>query len=106
MTMKLSTQEIRECLRLLLEYAVRQGLAGIDASQAELYWTMTSEEWLVANTVPKPGVGSLHDDIHELKRLLSEPERASAVDVDRLANVLHLLSLQLTGETRPPVPPK
>ena len=100
--MKLSLQEIQECLHLVLEHAARQGLPGIDASRVDLYWTLTSGEWLVADTDPKPGVGSLHDDIHELKRLLNEPHHASAVDVDRLANVLHLLSVQLTGGTRRP----
>jgi len=104
MTMRLRLEEIRECLRLLLEHVSHQGLPDVDATHADLYWTVTSDEWLVADTEPKPGVGSLHDDIHELKRLLGDPERASAVDIDRLANVLHLLSLQLTGEPRRPVP--
>lgn len=104
MTMRLSSEEIHECLRLLLEHAARRGLPYVDATQADLYWTMTSGEWLVADTEPKPGVGSLHDDIHQLKRLLSDPERASTVDLDRLANVLHLLSVQLTGDRRHPVP--
>lgn len=98
MTMRLSLEEVRECLRLLLEHASREGLSEVDGTHADLYWTVTSDEWLVADIEPKPGVGSLHDDIHELKRLLSDPERASAVDIDRLANVLHLLSLQLTGK--------
>lgn len=97
---KLNPQEIRDGLQILLEHAERQGLSGVDASQADLYWTITSGEWLVAETEPKPGVGSLHDDIQELKRLLREPTRASAVDVNRLANVLHLLSVQLSDGTR------
>lgn len=101
MTATMTMDEIQRCLSLLLEHASRQGLTGIDAGNVDFYWTMTSEDWLVADIEPKPAVGSLHDDIAELKRLLTDPDRASSVDLDRLASILRLLSDHLTS-TRPP----
>lgn len=89
-------EEIQRCISILLEYVSRQGVSSLDVCNADLYWTMTSEDWLVKDTEPKPAVGSLHDDIAELKQLLDEPGRASSVDLDRLASLLRLLSLQLT----------
>ena len=45
---------------------------------------------------PTPGVGSFSDDEEELSKLLASPERASAVDLERLAHLLRLLSDQMT----------
>jgi hypothetical protein len=42
-------------------------------------------------------VGSLEDDQLELARLLVDPARASSVDLDRAAAMLHFLSDVLCG---------
>jgi hypothetical protein len=42
-----------------------------------------------------PAVGSLDDDMTELRKLLADPDRASAVDFDRIAAILKLLSAKL-----------
>jgi hypothetical protein len=97
----LGWKELQQCLHVLMEYAERQGVHGVDATDADLYWTTASDEWLVVDREPALLVGSLHDDIEELKWLLKEPESASSVDVDRLANVLHMVSVQL-GQQAPP----
>jgi hypothetical protein len=56
---------------------------------------MTVAELEVCLTIyqePKPSIGSFVDDESELKKLLDDPSRASAVDLDRVAHLLKLLS--------------
>jgi hypothetical protein len=96
MKMEMDLDEVRQCMRLLLEHVAKRGIKCVDAAAADMYWTTTSDEWLVTPAgEPTLAVGSLHDDILELRRLLLDPEGASSIDLVRLASVLRLLSIQL-----------
>jgi hypothetical protein len=92
--MKLS--ELERCLTLLLG-AARD--AGIDEVAAEVdgYWTIVSPEWrdVYAAQPPEPAVGSFADDEAELSKILDDRGRASAVDFERAAHLLRLLSDRL-----------
>jgi hypothetical protein len=89
--------EIRECIELLLAHAEGQGLSEIALPPSDLYWTVTSQDWRMPYQEPKPGLGSFADDEGELAKLLQTPARASAVDLERVASLLRLLSDRLAG---------
>lgn len=80
-----------------LRKAEEQGLSEVTAPH-DGYLTITSPDWrdIYADPPPTPGVGSFSDDEEELTKLLASPERASAVDLERLAHLLRLLSDQMT----------
>lgn len=83
--------ELEECFRILVAYARNMDLS-CDAD-ADLYWSVSSQdEWLNVNDDPVLGVGSLVDDVAELRKLLTEPNRATSLDLVRFGAVLRLLS--------------
>jgi hypothetical protein len=84
--------ELEGCLKILFAYARAQGATGIEAGARDLYWTISSPDWLAIYEEPKPSVGSFADDEAELSKLLSDPSRACSVDFDRVAHLLRLLS--------------
>jgi len=57
--------------------------------------TVSSPAWTLIYEKPRLSVGSFSDDETELEKLLLEPDRASAVDLDRLAHLLRRLSDQI-----------
>ena len=95
----MTLDELERCVHLMLAYARARGIDKI-AFDDDLYWTVTSPEWLKPYSEPTPAVGSLDDDREELNRLLSDPSRASSVDLERLSHVLRYLSDQLSMGTR------
>ena len=92
----MTVDELQECIAILLRLAAQRGVKDLDLA-GDLYWTMSSPEWrdVYAEPTPKPAVGSLVDDEAELKKLLSQPDRASGVDLERAAHLLLRLSDQL-----------
>jgi hypothetical protein len=95
--MKIAFKELERCFFVLLAHARARGLSCADATAVDMYWTTTSEDWLLdPPREPKLGVGSLHDDILELTKALADPQGITSVDFDRLASVLRLLSYQLS----------
>ena len=89
--MKIS--ELAECLTVLLRKAEEQGPSEVTAPE-DGYFTIPSPDWrdIYTDPPPTPGVGSFSDDEEELRKLLVSPERASAVDLERIAHLLLLLS--------------
>jgi hypothetical protein len=69
-----------------------RGVDNVDIDNNDYYWTILSGDWLNFQEKPEPAVGSLEDDILELKKLLAEPSRASSVDLERLSAILKFLS--------------
>jgi hypothetical protein len=95
--MKIDFKELERWFLMLLAHARARGLSSADAAAADMYWTTTSEDWLLnPPREPKLGVGSLHDDILELRKSLADPQAITSVDFDRLASVLRLISHQLS----------
>jgi hypothetical protein len=95
--MKIDLDEIERCAQVLIAHARKRGLTSVDASDVDMYWTTTDEDWFVqVSGTPTLAVGSLSDDIAELKQLADDPKRATIVDLDRLASVIRLMSCQLS----------
>lgn len=80
---------------MLLELARARGVRKLDAGPHDSYWNVPAPEWVDMSKEPPLTVGSLDDDLSELRKLLQEPERASSVDLERAAALLRLLSEQL-----------
>lgn len=88
----MTLEELESCFRLLMCYARQQGLNVVEAGARELYWTVTSADWLNMYEEPKPSVGSFSDDEGELKKILKDASVASSVDLERMAHMMKLLS--------------
>jgi hypothetical protein len=91
--------ELEECLAVLMEMVRERGIIEI-ASKVDGYLTVTSPEWrdVYVDPSPTPAVGSFSDDADELCKVLIDPARASAVDLERAAHLLRLLSDQLVAD--------
>ncbi len=88
----MTVAELEVCLRILFDHARSVGLERVELGDLDLYWTISSADSLTIYQEPKPSIGSFVDDESELKKLLDDPSRASAVDLDRVAHLLKLLS--------------
>lgn len=88
--------ELARCLEVLLRKAEEQNIKEV-TDPTDGYLTITSPDWrnVYADPPPTPGVGSFSDDEKELRKMLVSPERASAVDAERAAHLLLLLSDQM-----------
>jgi hypothetical protein len=76
------------------EYRQR-GIESLDLSSRDFYRVFgTDEMFEVHADLPSTiGIGSLHDDITELAKLLEKPGRmVTAVDIERLGNLLRAIS--------------
>lgn len=87
--------ELERCVALLLEMARRRGIDEVVPPNVDGYWTVTSPAWTQVYQTPQPAVGSFSDDEQELQKVLRDPSRGSAVDLERAAHLLRLLSDQL-----------
>lgn len=88
----ISLDELAECFRILCSHAKSRGVTAVEPGNDDLYWSVGSPDWRKIHQDPAPGVGSFADDASELKKLLADPGRASAVDLDRLASMLRVIS--------------
>ena len=88
--------DLEKCLTMLLQVALDRGVDEIVLPKDDGYWTVTSPEWRDAYQVPEPALGSFADDEAELLTILAEPKRASAVDLERIAHMIRLLSDQIS----------
>ncbi len=90
--MEISLKELEKCLSLLFRHLRRGGIREVDSGSYDYYWFVLDDEWLAFNRKPGPAVGSLEDDIAELKKLAKDPSRISSVDFERLAAVLRFIA--------------
>lgn len=88
--------ELEACFQLLLEMLRSRGVESVETGQHDLYWSILSEDWLNFQNEPEPAVGSLDDDLRELKRVASGESIASLVDLERIGAVLKLLADDLS----------
>jgi hypothetical protein len=90
-------QDLRICLDILLAHASNvHGFSSVDLHGLDTYWLVS--DWLNVSEQPQAVVGSLADDMDELKKLVANPDRASALDLERLGTLLRLLSDQLVAD--------
>lgn len=87
----ISLDELESYLRLAISHARLLGVTEVRLEERDYYLTFGDERFVMGDQ-PRAAIGSLYDDFAELKKLLIEPARVSAVDLDRLAEALHLLS--------------
>lgn len=73
----------------------QRGITGADLSERDFYRVFGTDEMFdVYAEAPSPiGIGSLHDDLHELGKLLENPDSMpTPLDIERLGNVLRAIS--------------
>ncbi len=92
MGMEISLKELEKCFSLLFRHLRRGGIREVGSGSHDYYWVVLNNEWLVFDKEPKPAVGSLDDDIAELKELAKGPSRLSSVDFERLAAILKFIA--------------
>lgn len=93
----MNLDELEQCFKALVWKLRADGLDSFEAAPNDFYWVVTSPDWLEMSREPKPAVGSLIDDCAVLTQLANDPSRATAVDLERLASVLRLLSDRLAA---------
>ena len=86
-------------LATLLERIVtgyqQRGVANVDLSKNDLYRVFETGEMfdVYAGAPTVVSIGSLHDDMTELSKLLADQDRIpTAVDIERLGNVLRAVA--------------
>lgn len=92
----MTIEDLEKCILRLLRVARSRGIEKIDLGARDYYWNVPGPEWVDMTKEPKLAVGSLDDDVSELIKLLNEPDRASAVDLERAAALLRLISDDLS----------
>ncbi|MCP4600247.1 MAG: hypothetical protein GY847_06895 [Proteobacteria bacterium] len=90
--MEISLQELEKCFSILFRLLYEGGFREVRPSNYDYYWCVLTKESFMFNKEPELAVGSLDDDIEELKKLAKDPSRVSSVDFERLAAVLKYLS--------------
>lgn len=93
----MTLEALEQCISQLLALARSRGIEEVDTRERDYYWNVPSPEWVDMTKQPQLTVGSLDDDLVELNKLRTQPERASSVDFDRVAAMLRLLSDKLSG---------
>ena len=94
----MTIDELGICISRLLALAKARGITEVHPGERDSYWVVSGPEWVDMTKQPQQlGVGSMDDDLSELKKLLTDPHRASSVDFDRAATLLRLISDELSG---------
>jgi len=94
--MNISVVELEKCFEIILQHVRLMGINSIETTEEDFYWTVLSYDWLQFDKEPALAVGSLDDDILELKKIITEPSRTTSVDIERLSAILKLLSERLS----------
>jgi hypothetical protein len=85
--MKVKMQELKQMCENHLTHLEQNGYSEIELEQ-DTYWTVISREDIYANDgSPKLGVGSLHEDIESLEKVLDGTNPITTNDFDRLGNI-------------------
>ncbi len=90
--MQLSKDELEQCVGRLFAMLEARGFVGVETADRNFYWHVLSEEWVDQRRCPEPGVGSLLEDVKHLKMLLAKEVEPSALDLERVAAILKLIS--------------
>jgi len=88
--------DLEKCVSILARLARERGVDEV-TPDSDGYWTISAPEWTQVYEEPKPAVGSFSDDEEELAKMLANPDRASSVDLERVAHLLRRLSDQLAS---------
>ena len=91
---KLKIKELEELFKLVVnKLSINENLREIEIDQ-DMYRFIPADNWQSFDK--EPLIGSLHDDIQELKETLANPDRdLSYVDFNRIASVMNYISEKL-----------
>lgn len=91
--MKINLTEIINALKLAeLKLQSEEQVLDIDSDN---YWIISASEWDDFSKDPVPGVGSLQDDLHTIKKALTRGTIISYSEIDSLASLLRAISERL-----------
>ncbi|MGV3624040.1 MAG: hypothetical protein ACO1OB_24700 [Archangium sp.] len=93
----MNIDDLELCAAHVFRAARLRGVTAVDPGIHDLYWVVYSSDWTSMAREPARGVGSVRGDVLEIGKLIDAPERASAVDCDRLASLLRVLSAHMSG---------
>jgi hypothetical protein len=88
---RLDLRELETIFRLVIEKLKQDGIKDISINIDE-YWFVSTDEWDNFSKTPDIIVGSLVEDINNLKSTIKSNEIISYTDFDRLASVLRGIS--------------
>ncbi|MBC7449535.1 MAG: hypothetical protein H7330_15900 [Hymenobacteraceae bacterium] len=96
---EISIPQLQAVFDLLISKLKADGLEVISLKE-DYYWTVLGKEAYDFDASPEPVVGSLEDDVLELKKTLLEPDRLTYLEFDRIAALLNCISeQQMPGAT-------
>ena len=101
--MKITITELSQVCELLFKKTKLSGFNEIDFD-TDNYWTIASDEREKFDKEPALIVGSLFDDIEELKKILHKKNPTTIVDFDRLANILVAVGERISRSDKPFLP--
>ena len=94
MTIKVS--ELKELCNIILNRAEIMGINEVNL-ESDNYWLISSDDRENFSTeIPNLCVGSLFDDVEELKKVLIKINMPTLVDFDRIANVIIALGERIS----------
>lgn len=99
--MKISIKELKLCFNQILDKLIEDNVDTVEL-ETDYYRLIPTNKWdnFDYDGAPIEHVGSLHDDIESLKKMINDPEiPCTYVDFDRLASVLRAIS----QENNPPI---
>jgi hypothetical protein len=92
--MKIHLKEIIDFLKLVELKFQKEQKSYIEIDVDE-YWIIDTNEWADFSKVPEPAVGSLEDDLKQVKGALEGQFIASYSEIDSLASLLRAISEEL-----------
>ena len=93
---KITLNELEFIFKLLLKYIKQQNIKAISFSNEDNYYFKVwhqdrNFDDLKFLKCPKYTIGSLSDDIEELRKILANEDEVSALDIERLGAILTAL---------------
>jgi len=86
---------ISTLLEAVIDDYKSRGIHSVDISDKDEYWSISTDEMfdIYEQSDEASTLGSLQDDLKELSKLLNQEERvATAVDMERIGNLLRAVS--------------
>ena len=91
----ISIRDLQYLWETVFKKIVNSTDSSIKLDDIDMYWSVSGPESYDMSKDPILEVGSLRDDLKELKRLINKDKPATFVDIDRFAAVLNAISQKL-----------
>lgn len=86
---KVSVAELRTVMDLLFRKLDELGVTHVDSE--DLYWKVPLSALYDMTTTPELSVGSIADDVDELRKIGTDEYEASLTDIDRIVSLLRAM---------------